>query len=121
MPDGKVFTKETKQNLRQVLDDVVALKGWKELLSDIGLWGVVEAVDYFGDKIVPDQYDESLNNITALILAKDYDAAGVALGDLLNVVIDIPVLDETQEEFVFKQGLQFIISILKNYIAKKQG
>lgn len=118
--DGKVFSSETKKKAREVLDEVIKLKGFKELLSDIGLFGVVEAVDYFGDKVIPDEFDTALNDAVSLAIEKDYEGAMEALADLLDSVIDIPVLDDAQEEFVFQQGMKFLIAIIKNWIVKQQ-
>ena len=119
--DGKLFTKETKSLLKKVLDDAIPQHGIKELLSDIGIFGAVELIDYYGDKFVPDEYDPPLNSILTKALDGDYEGAKSEAASLLNKVIDLPYLDETSEEAVFQTGMSFLLKIITNWIDKKKA
>lgn len=119
--DGKVLLKETKKNLRVVLEDAIKLGVVGELVDGPIIAGAINIVDHYGDKVIPDEYDPIINSACEKIIAKDYDGATVNLATIMNKLIDIPVLDEATEEVVFINGLRFLVSILQNYIQKKKN
>ena len=120
MSDGKVFTDSTKDLIVKVVDDAIKLGVIGELIDGIMLRGIVNVVDHYGDKFIPDDYDPEINEICELGLNGEYDEAAGKAGSLMNKLIDLPVMDEGTEEFVFVNGLKFLVSLLQNWIEKQK-
>ena len=121
MADGKVFTDSTKDGLVKIVDDAIKLGVVGELLDNLAIRGAVNVIDFYGDKIIPDDYDPFINEVIQLILEEKYALAAEKAGSLMNKLIDLPVMDETTEEFVFVQGMKFLVSMLMNYIEKQKS
>ena len=120
MSDGKVFTDKTKDLIVKVIDDAIKLGPVLELIDGVMIRGAVNIVDYYGDKVIPDDYDLEINEICELGLNEQYDAAAGKAGSLMNKLIDIPGMDEGTEDFVFVNGMKFLVSLILNWLKKKK-
>jgi hypothetical protein len=120
MADGKFFTKETKDLIVNVVDDAVKLGVIGELVDGLAARGLVNIVDHYGDKYVPDEYDATINEVATLALNGEYELAGGKAGELINDLVDIPMLDDSIEKLVFVDGLKFVVRLLQDYIEKKR-
>lgn len=118
--DGKVFTSDTKQLLKGIIDDAVKLGVVGEILDGPMIGASLSLIDHFGDKVIPDEYDTPINSVATKIINKDYEGAKTEIATLVNKLVDIPMVDEVTEEAIFQTGFSFILKILLNYINKKQ-
>lgn len=118
--NGKVFSNQTKDNLVKVIDKAVKLGVIGELLDGPMIRGTLNLIDHYGDKVVPDEYDEPINEIAQAIINEEYELAEELAGSLLNKLIDLPVLDENTEEAVFTNGIKFLVTLIINLINKKK-
>lgn len=119
MANGKFFTDKTKDLIVDVLD---GLKNWG-ILEPIEkpLYRIVlNQVDKYADKVVPDVYDDKINELAQMALAGDYvEAAGLG-GEIIDDLVNFEKLDDSVEKLIFVDGLKFIVRQIILYIEKKK-
>lgn len=118
--DGKVFSKETKDLIVKVADDVVKLPALIEPFDSMAFSILVNFIDKQGDKVIPDKFDGLINVTVALALNKQYEEAAAEAGSALDALIDIPYLDDEVEKLLFVDGAKFLVRLLQNWIEKKK-
>jgi len=118
--DGKFLSSETKNLLAQMGDDLVKLPIWVEPFDKMGFSAVINLVDKQADKYIPDNLDKPINEAITEAFNGNYDGASSKIGTALNVVIDIPLLNEDSEQVLFVSGVTFLVSLIKTWIEKKK-
>ena len=121
MPDGKFFKDETKDLIVKVGDKWIKLNPLGEIVDGPAIRILVNAVDKLGDKYIPDQYDTAINDAVTKVLEGDYDGASDDIATLENLLIDIPFTDEDTEAQIFKAANDFLLALLKDFIAKQKA
>lgn len=118
--DGKVFTKETKKALVKMLDDLIDLPWYLEPLDAPGFNMLIGFIDKYGDKYIPDEIDPLINESIMAAMAGNYDLAAEKASTALNAVIDVPLIEEDQEQAVFLSGITFLINLIKSWVENKK-
>jgi len=118
--DGKVFTKETKDLIVKVGDDIIKLPFYAEPLDGPALRILINFIDTKADKFIPDNIDPIINSAITLALNGELDGASIEIGTAINLVVDIPLLDEDHEQKLFVDGTSFILSLINNWIQNKK-
>ena len=119
MSDGKVFTKETKDKIVQVGDDMIKLPFYAEPFDGTALRILINFIDSKADKFIPDNIDSLLNDGINAAFNKDFDEASEKIGTALNLVINIPLIEENNEQTMFVDGVRFVIRMIQNWISNK--
>lgn len=119
MADGKFLTDETKDVLVDVLDGLTKL-GILEPLERPAYRIVLNQIDKYADKVVPDEFDELINSAAQLALNEEYEAAAGIVGQILDDLIDLEKVEDTTEALIFVDGLKFIVRQILLYIEKRE-
>ena len=119
--DGKVFSKETKDLVVSVIDDVVKVPVWAEPFDGIAFRVIINFIDKEGDKIIPDTFDANINAIIQKALSGGYEEAAAIAGEALDDLIDVPYLEDEIEKLVFVDGARFVVRLIQNWIEKKKS
>ena len=115
-----IFTKEQERVLASMLDEAIKMKGLLEIVDGYLLKGIITIVDdEYIDKLKP-ELKLQLQELATACIAEDVALAGTLVGDLLNTLIDIPMLDETSEGLLFKGAVNLIIGAVTKWIERYQ-
>ena len=87
MSDGKIFSKETKELIVSVGDDMIKLPFYAEPFDGPALRVLINFIDTKADKFIPDAIDEYINSGISLALNNNFDEASVQIGTALNKII----------------------------------
>lgn len=118
--NGKVFSEETKDLIVKVADDVVKLPFYAEPFDAYAFKIVINFIDSKLDKYVPDQFDEFINLAVNSALVGNIEEASLNIGSALNLLVDVPYVDEDFEQQMFVDGAKFIASLVKSWIDGKK-
>ena len=120
MADGKFFTDETKDLIVDILDNLTKL-GILEVLERPAYKIVLNQVDKYADKVVPDIYDDQINEVVTLALSEQYEEAAEKAGIIIDDLVDLEKVNDDIEKLVFVDGLKFIVRQIQLYIEKKKS
>lgn len=116
-----IFTADQEKKIAELLDEAIKLKGILELIDGY----VFKAIITFGDDALLDKLPENfklkLSAIADAVLAEDVDNAEILVAEILNELVNIPVLDEDSEGLLFKAAVQFIVGAVIKWIEKKRA
>jgi hypothetical protein len=116
-----IFTAEQEKKLAALLDEAVKLKGFAELLDGHLFKALITFVDdTFVDKL-DEEVKTQLSGLATACLNEDVDEATVLAADLLNSLIDIPVLEEGSEALIFKGAVELIVAAVLKWIESKRA
>jgi len=118
--DGKVFKKETKKRLANFVDDQIDA-GWFEPVDGLVARGLVDFVDKKGDKFIPDEFDEKIDECVLLCIDGKFEEAAGKAGETIDTLVDLKWLDDDVEALVFVDGSKFIVRLLQNWIEQKKN
>jgi hypothetical protein len=127
-----IFTLQQEKTLAKLVDDVLKLKGFLELIDGYLAKIIITLVDdNLVDKLkveikeklalVVDQIMDAMETTdpevkeTAILTAED------AMADLLNSLVDIPGLDENSEGLIFKGAVELLAGVLLKWIEEKKA
>ena len=111
-----IFTAEQEKKLSQLLDDAIKLKGFPELVDGFLFKAIITFVDdSFVDRL-NEEVKEQLQGLATACLAEDVQAAETLVAELLNSLINIPVLDEDSESLIFKGAVELIVAAVMKWI-----
>ena len=115
-----ILTSEQEKALAVKLDDAIKFKGLLEIVDGYFLKGIITIVDdEFINKLDPDIISK-LRLLATSCIDEDVNLAGELVGDILNDLIDIPMLDETSEGLLFKGAINLIIGAVQKWIEDKE-
>ena len=123
MADGQVFTPETKELIVDAAFDGLKPKVpfWLRPFLKPALKALLNFLDKQGDKIIPDKVDKLINLAIKLVIEGDYDGASYHAAEALNIVVDLPLIDEDTEHNMFRDAVRLIIRIIQDWIEKKRN
>lgn len=117
--DGKFLTDSTKDVVVDVLDALTNV-GVFEIIEKPAYRIVLNQVDKYADKVVPDKYDVLINELAVLALNKQYEEAAEKAGLIIDGLVNIEAVDDAIEKLVFVDGLKFIVRQIQLFIEKKK-
>jgi hypothetical protein len=120
MADGKFFTDSTKDLIVDVLD---GLKDWGllEPVEKPVYRIVLNQVDKYADKFIPDEFDAKINEVAQLALNGQYEEAAGKGGEIIDALVNFEKVDDSIEKLVFVDGLKFIVRQILLFIEKKKN
>lgn len=119
MEEG-ILTLEQEKKIAGLLDDVLKLKGFLELVDGYVFKAILTFVD---NKYVDKLSVEVKTKLAALVdavLAEDVDLAETLAADVMNTLIDVPGLDEESEGLLFKGVIEIVVGAVLNWINSKK-
>ena len=119
MSDGKVWTKQTKKFLSDVLCEEIEFKGFLKLIKRQIVNTALNLVDKYGDKYIPDRFDPQINEIAVLCGNGEWLKAAEITGKVADGEINIPGDKGTKTKMIVN-GFMFIASIVLHWIEKKK-
>lgn len=121
MSDGKIFTQKTKSLIVKTAYSGIKVPFWLKPFVKPAIKVALNFIEKQGDKIVPDKIDYLINNSISETINGNYDKASNQAGIALNMVIDIPMIDETTEHNLFSDGIRLIIRVIQDWIEKRKS
>ena len=116
-----IFTAEQEKKLSQLLDDAIKLKGFPELVDGFLFKAIITFVDdSFVDRL-NEEVKAQLQDLAEACLNEDIEIAETLVAELLNSLIDIPVLEEDSESLIFKGAVELIVAAVMKWIEAKKG
>ena len=119
--DGKVFQKETKGKLVKMIDDAIDLPFYAEPFDGPAAKALVNWIDDFGDKHIPDEFDKHIDEAANLALDGKYEEAAAITGKIIDDNLDIKYISDDVEALLFVDGARFIVRFVQNWIEKKKN
>lgn len=118
--DGKFFKDETKDGIVKVLDEATNV-GVFEVVEKQAYRIVLNQIDKFADKHVPDSLDDAINATVIYALSGAYEAAAESAGRIIDDLVDIEKVSDDIEKLVFVDGLKFVVRQLQMYIENRKN
>ena len=118
--DGKFLSDGTKKLIIDVLDDLTKL-GVFELIERPAYSILLNQVDKYADKVVPDEYDGKINEIATLALNGQYEEAAGKGGEIIDALVNLEKVNDEIEKLVFVDGLKFIVRQILLFIEKRKS
>lgn len=120
MSDRKgILKREQEQFLGNWLDEKVKAKGLVEAYDGLIFRGLIRIVDDYAVEKLDDELKVKLSLLVDLLIEKEYENAVVVAGELLDVIVDIPNVDDEEEAIIFTQSIQFILNLVKVFSKNK--
>jgi hypothetical protein len=120
MGDKGVLTTDQEKKIAELLDNLLKLKGFLELVDGYVFKAIITFVDdKYVDKLSVDIKTKLAELITA-VLAEDVPLAEQLATELMNQLIDIPVLDEEAEGLIFKGVIELVVGVILDWINGKK-
>lgn len=114
-----IFTKEQEVKLAQILDDVVKVGGIVEIIDGYVFKAIIGFVDdEFVDRL-PEDLKLELSELAQAVLDEDVDQAEMLAGQLINRLIDVPLIDESTEGVIFNGIITFIVGAVQKWVEKR--
>ena len=120
MAEKGIFTLEQEKKLAGLLDDAIKLKGLLELVDGIVFRALLTLLD---DKLIdklPEGVKAQLAQIAEAVIAEDVETAETLATDLINSLIDVPLLDEESEGLLIGALVRLIVSSVLKWIEGKK-
>jgi len=120
MAEKGIFTLEQEKKLAGLLDDAIKLKGILELVDGLVFRQLLTLLDdQLIDKL-PEAIKVKLGQIAEAVIADDVETAETLATDLINSLIDVPVLDEESEGLLIGALVRLIVSSVLKWIEGKK-
>lgn len=116
-----ILTKEREKFLADFLDEKVKAKGLLEQFDGLIFRGVILLIDDYAIEQLNDPIKEKLSTLVDMLVEGKYDEAALLVGELLDIVIDIPNIDDSTEAMIFKQAILFILNLVHTFITDKDN
>ena len=100
------------KKLEDSINDIVDIPWIPEFIEGIGINKLLKLLDGFvGQKLKPEYHVHYITLITAYVNGGIEEFAA-ALSIILNIYIDIPLLDETDEQEIFDAIMEILIGFI---------
>lgn len=120
MEEKGILNPEQEKKLAELLDELVKLKGFLELVDGYVFKALITFLDdKFADQIKV-EIKLKLAELVDAVLAEDVEAAEILAADVINMLIDIPGLDEEAEGLLFKGIIQLLVGVVLDWINSKK-
>ena len=115
-----IFTLEQEKKLAGLLDEAIKLKGILELVDGVVFRALLTLLDdQLIDKL-PEEIKIKLAEIAEAVIDEDVEKAEILATELINALIDVPLLDEESEGLLIGALVRLIVSAVLNWINGKK-
>lgn len=120
MEEKGILTAEQEKKLAELLDNVIKLKGFLELVDGYVFKALITFLDdKFADKIKI-EIKVKLAELVDAVLAEDIETAETLAAEVVNMLLDVPGLDEEAEGLLFKGIIQLLVGVILDWINSKK-
>lgn len=98
--------------LSDAVDNAIKAKGLVELADGLVATVSLRIINSVVSPKIPDDFKQSFHEVLDSVVEKDYKEAGVTLAGFMNQVIDIPMIDENTESFIFTGFMTYVVGLL---------
>ena len=116
-----IFTKEQEKKLASLLDELIKLKGLFEMVDGLVFTAIISMVDDQLINKLPEEIKIKLSELAEAVIAEDVEEAELLATDLINQLLDIPLLDEDTEGLLIGSLIRLIVSSVLAWIERKKG
>lgn len=120
MAEKGIFTLEQEKKLAGLLDDAIKLKGVMELVDGLVFRQLLTLLDDQLINKLPEDIKVKLAQIAEAVIAEDIETAETLATDLINSLIDVPILDEESEGLLIGALVRLIVSSVLKWIEGKK-
>jgi hypothetical protein len=115
-----IFTREQEKKLASLLDDLIKLKGLFEVVDGLVFTAIISLVDDNYINKLPDEIKIKLSEIVEAVLNDDVELAELKATELINALVDVPLLDEEMEGLLIGSFVRLIVSSILKWIEDKK-
>jgi len=115
-----IFTREQEKKLASLLDDLIKLKGLFEVVDGLVFTAIISLVDDNYINKLPDEIKTKLSEIVEAVLNDDVELAELKATELINALVDVPLLDEEMEGLLIGSFVRLIVSSILKWIEDKK-
>lgn len=120
MEEKGILTPEQEKKLAELLDNVIKLKGFLELIDGYTFKALITFLDdKFADQIKI-EIKLKLSELVNAVLAEDIPTAETLAAEVINMLLDVPGLDEESEGLLFKGVVQLVVGAILDWIETKK-
>lgn len=120
MEEKGILTAEQEKKLAELLDNVIKLKGFLELIDGYVFKALITFLDdKFADKIKV-EIKLKLAELVDAVLAEDIETSEILAAEVINMLIDVPGLDEESEGLLFKGVVQLVVGAILDWLESKK-
>ena len=120
MEEKGILTLEQEKKLAELLDNVIKLKGFLELVDGYVFKALITFLDdKFADQIKI-EIKLKLAELVDAVLAEDIEGAEGLAADVINMLIDVTGLNEQSEGLLFKGIIQLLVGVILDWINSKK-
>lgn len=120
MEEKGILTPEQEKKLAELLDNVIKLKGVLELIDGYVFKALITFLDdKFADQIKV-EIKLKLAELVDAVLAEDIELAEELAAEVINMLLDVPGLDEESEGLLFKGIVQLLVGVVVDWINSKK-
>ena len=120
MAEKGILTSEQEKALAQKLDEAIKLKGILELIDGVVFKALITLLDDQLVEKLPEGIKTSLAAIATAVINNDVEAAETLATDLINGLIDVPLLDEESEGLIIGALIRLIVSSILTWVNSKK-
>jgi hypothetical protein len=122
MEEG-LFSKKLERALGKELDDLIDFRklklGFLEVFDNkIFSWGIKLIDKHYSDH-VPDKFRKITVEFAEAIVAHDWENAKVLVAKLIDILVDIPLVEDKDEFYVIKGAIEALLQVLQARLKKK--
>lgn len=120
MEEKGILTAEQEKKLAELLDNVIKLKGVLELIDGYVFKALITFLDdKFADQIKV-EIKLKLAELVDAVLAENIELAEELAAEVINMLLDVPGLDEESEGLLFKGIVQLLVGVVLDWINSKK-
>lgn len=120
MEEKGILTAEQEKKLAELLDNVIKLKGFLELIDGYVFKALITFLDdKFADKIKV-EIKVKLAELVDAVLAEDIETSETLAAEVINMLLDVPGLDEESEGLLFKGVIQLVVGAILDWLESKK-
>ncbi len=120
MEEKGILTAEQEKKLAELLDNVIKLKGFLELIDGYVFKALITFLDdKFADQIKV-EIKLKLAELVDAVLAEDIETSEILAAEVINMLIDVPGLDEESEGLLFKGVVQLVVGAILDWLESKK-
>lgn len=120
MEEKGILTAEQEKKLAELLDNVIKLKGVLELIDGYVFKALITFLDdKFADQIKV-EIKLKLAELVDAVLAEDIETSETLAAEVINMLLDVPGLDEESEGLLFKGVIQLVVGAILDWLESKK-
>lgn len=116
-----ILTSEQEKQLAVIVDEALDLKNkLLELIDGFVFKALISTLDNKVLDKIREDIKSQLAELVDAILEEDLSLAEAICAQIINKLVDVPALEEADEELIFKGAIELIIGAVMKWIKSKK-